>query len=207
MSEVIDISPGNLDSSLCSSPAFHMMYSACKLNNQGDNIQPWCTPFPIWNHSVVPCPVWTVVSWPAYRFLRRQVRWSGIPISWRIFHGLLWSTQSKALACSIRQVFFWNSLAFSVIQCMLEIWPLVPLPFPNPALNIWTFTVHIVLKPGLENFEHYFASVCDECNCAAVWTFFGIAFLWDWNENWPFLVLWPLLSFLDFMLYRYFLSV
>ena len=40
MSEVIDISPGNLDSSLCSSPAFHMMYSACKLNNQGDNIQP-----------------------------------------------------------------------------------------------------------------------------------------------------------------------
>ena len=30
---------------------------------------------------------------------------------------------------------------------------------------------------------------------AVVWTFFGIAFLWDWNENWPFPVLWPLLSF------------
>ena len=39
-----------------SSPAFLMMYSAYKLNNQGDNIQPWCTPFPIWNQSVVPCP-------------------------------------------------------------------------------------------------------------------------------------------------------
>ena len=81
-----------------SSPAFLMMYSAYKLNKQGDNIQPWCTPFPIWNQSVVPCPVLTFASQPAYRFLKRQVRWSGIPISFRIFHSLLWSTQSKALA-------------------------------------------------------------------------------------------------------------
>ena len=62
-------------------------------------------------------------------------------------------------------------------------------------LNIGKFLVHILLKPGLENFEHYFASAWIECNCAVVWTFFGIAFLWDWNENWPFPVLWPLLSF------------
>ena len=54
-----------------SSPAFHMIYSAYKLNEQGDNIQPWCTPFPIRNQSVVPCPVLTVASWPAYRFLKR----------------------------------------------------------------------------------------------------------------------------------------
>ena len=64
-----------------SSPAFLMMYSAYKLDKQGDNIQSWCTPFPIWNQSVGPCPVLTVASWPAYRFLRRQVRWSGITIS------------------------------------------------------------------------------------------------------------------------------
>ena len=38
--------------------------------------------------------------------------------------------------------------------------------------------VHILLKPGLENFEHYFTSVWDECNCVVVWAFFGIAFLW-----------------------------
>ena len=76
-----------------SSPAFLTMYSAYKLNKQGDNIQPWCTPFPVWNKSVVPCPVLTVASWPAYRFLKRQVRWSGIPTSLRIFHSLLWSTQ------------------------------------------------------------------------------------------------------------------
>ena len=68
-----------------------MMYSAYKLNKQGDNIQPWHTHFPIWNQSVVPCPVLTVASWPAYRFLKRQVRWSGIPISLRIFHSWLWS--------------------------------------------------------------------------------------------------------------------
>ena len=78
-----------------SSPAFLMMYSAYKLNKQGDNIQPWCSPFPVWSQSVVPCPVLTVASWPAYRFLRRQFRWSAILLSFRIFHSLLWSTQSK----------------------------------------------------------------------------------------------------------------
>ena len=69
-------------------------YSPYKLNKQGNNIQPWRTPFPIGNQSVVPCPVLTVVSILAYRFLKRQLRWSGIPISFRIFHSLSWSTQS-----------------------------------------------------------------------------------------------------------------
>ena len=64
-----------------SSPAFHMMYSAYTLNKQGDNIQPWLTLFLIWNQSIFPCPVLTVSSWPAYRFFRRQVRWSDIPIA------------------------------------------------------------------------------------------------------------------------------
>ena len=83
-------------------------------------------------------------------------------------------------------MFFWNSLTFSVIQRMLATWTLVPLCFLNPAWIFWKFIVHVLLKPGLENFEHYVASVWDECNCAVVWTFFGIAFLWDWNENWLF---------------------
>ena len=55
--------------------------------------------------------------------------------------------------------------------------------FSKSSLNIWNFSIHILLKPGLENFEHYFTSVWDECNCMVVWAFFGIAFLWDWNEN------------------------
>ena len=66
--------------------------------------------------------------------------------------------------------------------------------FSKSSLNIWKFTVHVLLNPGLENFEHYFTSVWDEYNFVVVWAFFGIAFLWDWNENWPFPVLWPLLS-------------
>ena len=69
------------------------------------------------------------------------------------------------------------------------------------SLNIWKFTVHILLKSSFEYFQHYFASLWDECNCAVVWTFFGIAVLWHWNENWPFLVLWPLLSFPNLLAY------
>ena len=75
-----------------SSLAFHIMYSANRMTIYSLVI----TPFPIWNLSVVPCPVLTIASWSAYRFLSRQVTWSGIPISWRIFHSLLWSTQLKA---------------------------------------------------------------------------------------------------------------
>ena len=73
--------------------------------------------------------------------------------------------------------------------------------FSKTNLNIWKFMVHVLLKPGLENSEHYFTSIWDECNCAGVWAFFGTAFLWDWNENWPFPVLWPLLSVPNLLTY------
>ena len=52
--------------------------------------------------------------------------------------------------------------------------------FSKSSLNFRKFMVHVSLKPGLENFEHYFTGVWDECNCVVVWAFFGIAFLWDW---------------------------
>ena len=121
------------------------MYSAYKLNKQGDNIQPWLTPFPIWNQSVVPCPVLTVTSWSAYRFPKRQVRWSGIPISLRIFHSLLWSTVKDFDVVNKAKVDVFLELSwFLMIQQMLAVWSLVPLPFLNPA---WTsgisqFTYH-----------------------------------------------------------------
>ena len=73
--------------------------------------------------------------------------------------------------------------------------------FSKTSLNIWNFVVYILLKPSLENFEHYLGSVWDECNYVVVWTFFGIAFLSDWNENWPFPVVWPLLSFPNLLAY------
>ena len=75
--------------------------------------------------------------------------------------------------------------------------------FSKTSLNIWRFTVHVLLKPCLEHFECYFTSnVWDDCNCAVVWASFGIAFLLDWNKHWSFPVLWPLLSFPNFLAYR-----
>ena len=69
------------------------LISAYKLNKQGDNF----TNFPIWNQPIVPCPALTVASWPAYRFLRKQVKWSGIPVSLRIFQFVVISTPSQSL--------------------------------------------------------------------------------------------------------------
>ena len=87
-------------------PMFLMMYSAYKLNKQGDNIQPWGTPLPIWNQSAVPCPVLTVPSWPAYRFLRRHVRWSGIPISMNFPQYVVIHTVKGRSRCCFTVFFF-----------------------------------------------------------------------------------------------------
>ena len=73
--------------------------------------------------------------------------------------------------------------------------------FSKSSLNIWKFTVCVLLKPGLENFEHYFTSMWDEGNYAVVWAFFGIAFLRDWNENWSFPAQWLLLNFPNLLAY------
>ena len=67
--------------------------------------------------------------------------------------------------------------------------------FSESRLYIWKFSVHILLKPNLKDFEHYLADMWNECNFMVVWTFFGIALLCYWDENRPFPILWPLLSF------------
>ena len=159
-----------------------------------------CTSFPIWIQSV-PCPVLTVASWPAYRFLRRYLRWSGIPITLTNFHSLLWSTQRLSVV-NKEEInvfmeffcFFYDPVNFGNLISGTS-------AFSKYSLNIWKLSVHILLKFRLENFEHYVASLWDGYNCAVVWTFFGIAFLWDWDENWPFPVLWPLLSFPNLLAY------
>ena len=110
--------------------AFCMMYSAYKLNKQADNIQACCTPLPIWNQLVVPCTVLPVASWPANMFLRRQVRWSGIPISLRIFQFVV--TQNVKIFSIVNEA---ESIALPMIQWRLTVWFLIPLPFWNPA---WT---------------------------------------------------------------------
>ena len=91
----------------------------------------------------------------------------------------------------------WDSLPLSMIQWMLAIWSLVP----QTRLHIWKFSVHVVLKLSLKDFEHYLASKWDELYCVIGRAFFGIAFLLDWNENWPFPALWPLMSFPNLMTY------
>ena len=108
---------------------FLMMCSAYKLNKLGDNIQPWCIPFSIWNQSVVPCPFLTVASWPACRFLKRQVRWSGIPISWRIFQftvihtvkafGIVNKTEIDVTCIVIWSLFHCYMIFFCWVKCSL----------------------------------------------------------------------------------------
>ena len=151
------------------------MYSAYKLNKQGDNIQPWHTPFPVWNQSVVPCSVLTVASWPAYKFLKRHVRWSGIPISCRIFQFFVIHTVKGFGVVNKAEVDV--SLELSCFfDDPTDVGNLISdsSAFSKSSLNMWKFTVHLLLKPGLENFEHYFTTVWDECTSAAVWAFFGI---------------------------------
>ena len=73
--------------------------------------------------------------------------------------------------------------------------------FSKYSLNIWMFLVHVLLKSGLENFEHYFASVLRWVQLCGSLSILWHAFLWDWNENGPFPIIWPLLSFPNLLAY------
>ena len=143
-----------------SSPAFLMMYSAYKLNKQGDSMQPWCTPFLIWNQSVVPCPVLTVASWPAFRFLRRQVRWSGIPISLNFPQFVVIHTVKAFGIVNKAEVDVFLEL-FSFFDDPTDVGNLISgsSAFLKASLNIWKFPIDVLLEPGLANFEHYFTSM------------------------------------------------
>ena len=135
--------------------------------------------------------VLTIASWPSYTFLRRQVKCSHLfknfPQFVMIHTVKSFSVVNEAEVFLEFSWFFYNATDVGNLISGSS-------AFSKSSLNIWKFSIHIVLKPNLENFEHYFASVWDKCNYAVVWAFFDIAFLWDWNENWPFPVLWPLLS-------------
>ena len=183
-----------------SSAVFLMMYYAYKLNKHGDNIQPCHTPFLIWNQSVVPCPVLTVASWPAYRFLKRPVRKSGIPISSRIFQFIVIHTVKDFSIINKAEVD-----VFLELSCFFDDPADVgnfisrSSTFSKSSLNIWKFMVHILLKPSLENFEHYFTSMWDGCNCVVVWaslslSFFGIGMKTDLSQAcghcWVFQICW-----------------
>ena len=101
------------------------------------------------------------------------------PISWRIFHSLLWSTVKGFSLFNKGEIDVFLEFSCFFYDPM-DVGNLISgsSAFSKPSLNIWKFSVHVVLKPGLLNFEHYFASIWDVCSCVVVWTFFGIAFLW-----------------------------
>ena len=92
-------------------------------------------------------------------------------------------------------MYLWNSLAFFYDPVNAGNLISGSSAFSKSSLNIWRFSVHLLLKPSLKDCEHSLASMWNECNGLVIWTFFGIAFLWYWNENWPFPVLWPIRSF------------
>ena len=129
-----------------------------------------------------------------------QVVWSSI--SFRIFHSLLWSTVKGFGIVNKAEIDVFLELSH-FFDDPVDAGYLISgsSAFSKTSLNIWKFSVHVLLKPGLENFKHHFPSLWDKCNCVVAWAFFGIAFLWDWNENWPFPVLWPLLSFPYLLVY------
>ena len=168
-------------------------------------MQPWRTPFPIWNQFIVPCPILTVAPWPAYRFLRRQERWYVFPISLIIIFQFIVLHTVKGFSIVNEAEVDVLLLEFSCFfDDPMDVGNLISgsSAFSKSSLNIWKFKFHELLKPGLENFEHYFASMWDECNWAVVSTFFGTAFVWNWNESWPLPVLWPLLSFPNLLSYE-----
>ena len=165
--------------------------------------------FPCWNQSVFPCPILTVASWPAYRFLRRQVRWSGIPLLKNFPQFVVIYTIKRFGIVSEAEDVFLELLCFlydptdvANLICGFS-------AFSKSSLYIWKFLVYVLLKPTIKDFEHNLAIHWNECNCMVIWTFFGIAFLWDWNGSWPFPLLWPLLNFSNLLAYwmQYFNSI
>ena len=159
--------------------SLQMVTAAVKLKKQGDNIQPWCTPFPIWSQSVVPCPVLNCCFLTCIHISQEagQVVW---------YSHLFQNFPQFIVIHTVKGFSIVNKAEIDIfleLSCffydLMDVGNLISgsSAFSKTSLNIWKFTVHVFLKPGLENFEHYFTSMWDECNCAVVWAFFGIAFL------------------------------
>ena len=108
------------------------------------------------------------------RIHRGQVRWSGIPISWRIFQFVvIHKVKGFGVVNKAEVDVFLELSCFFDDPRMLAVWSLLPLPFLNPACTSGTSRFMYCLKPSVKYFEHYLAGMWDECNYAVVWAFFG----------------------------------
>ena len=157
-----------------------MIYSSYKLNKQGDNIQPWRTLCPIWN----PCS-----SMPSFNccFLTRiQISQEAGKVVW--YSHLFQNFPQFVVTHTVKgfsvvneaevDIFLEHSFIFSDPT---DVGNLISgsSAFSKSSLNIWKFMIHILLKPGLENFEHYFASVWDECGSLSVlWHCLSLGLEW-----------------------------
>ena len=167
-----------------SSPEFCMIYSAQKLNKQGDQtaltysfpyLEPVCCSMSSSNYSFLTC---IQISQESGKVIQYYHVFKNFP-EFVVIHTVKgFGLVNKAEVDVILELscFFHDPTDVGNLISGSS-------AFCKTSLNIWKFLVHILLKAGLENFEHYFARVWDECNCVVVWAFFGIAFLWGWNKN------------------------
>ena len=153
--------------------------------------------FPNLGQSIVPCRVLTVASCPAY-----QVSHETGKVVW--YSHLLKNFPQFVVIHTVKGFSLVNEaevdVFFEFLCFFYDPIDVGNLTSGSPALSksslyIWKLSVHVLLKPSLKDFEYTIASIWNECNCTVVWIVFGIAILCDWNENWPFAALWPLLGF------------
>ena len=112
---------------------------------------------------------WDAVSYSSFRAYLKLSFWGAFPHS-------LSTSWSCVLSCQNIKLFSFR--AFSMCTLIIVVGNMISASL-KPSLYTWKFSVHILLKPSLKDFEHNLASMWNECNCVVVWTFFGIALLWD----------------------------
>ena len=156
ISEVVDVCPGSLDSSLDSSTlAFHMMYSVQKLNKQDDNIQSCLNPFPIWTSLLF--HVW-------FKLLLLDPH-IGFSVVWysHLFKNfpqlVIHTVKGFSLVSEAEISFFLEFPCF--LHDLMNVGNLISgsSAFSKPSLYIQKFLVHVLLKPSLKDFEYNLASM------------------------------------------------
>ena len=170
-------------------------HTTYKLNKQGDNIQPWCTPFPFQNQSAISCTVLTVASWPACRFLRRQVKVVWYPHLFKNSpQSVVFYTVKGFIVVSETEIDVVVVVVFPPMElsCFfydpMDVENLItgPSAISKSSLNIWKVSVHVLLKTSMEDFQYDLANMWNECNCVAVWlalAFFGFGMKTDLSQS------------------------
>ena len=152
-----------------SSPAF-LMFQYTAWMDSFSYLEPFCCSMSSSNGCFLTC----------IQISQETGRWSGIPISKNFPQFVVIHTVKGFGVVNKSEVSVFLELSY-FFNDPTDVGNLISgsSAFSKTSLTIWKFTVHVLLKPGLEDFEHYFASMWNECNCAVVCAFFGIALLWD----------------------------